>query len=164
MTADRLSKLPYRPCVGALLLNRAGRVLVARRIGNPGAWQLPQGGIDEGETPTQAVLRELAEETGVTSVDIIAETPDWLQYDLPDELIGEIWSGAYRGQRQKWFALRFRGDESEIDLQAHEHVEFDAWKWADMADLPDLAVSFKRTLYEDIVREFGHLAKAEPQT
>jgi len=164
MTADPLSKLPYRPCVGALLLNRAGRALVARRIDSPGAWQLPQGGIDEGEDPAQAVLRELAEETGVTSTEIIAESSDWLQYDLPDELIGKLWGGAYRGQRQKWFALRFRGDDSEIDLQAHEHVEFDAWKWADMADLPGLAVPFKRPLYEDIVGEFGHLSKAETQT
>jgi len=164
MTADRSRKLPYRPCVGALLLNRAGRALVARRIDSPDAWQLPQGGIDEGEAPADAVLRELAEETGVTSAEIIAESSDWLQYDLPDELIGEIWGGAYRGQRQKWFALRFRGDESEIDLQAHEHIEFDDWQWVNMADLPDLAVSFKRALYENIVHEFEHLAKAEPQT
>lgn len=160
MTTDSLSKLPYRPCVGALLVNRAGRVLVARRIDSPGAWQLPQGGIDDGEDPADAVLRELAEETGVTSVKIIAESSGWLQYDLPDDLIGTLWGGAYRGQRQKWFALRFRGDDSEIDLEAHKEVEFDAWKWADMADLPDLAISFKRPLYQDIVREFGHLSEA----
>ncbi|MHA1597696.1 MAG: RNA pyrophosphohydrolase [Alphaproteobacteria bacterium] len=163
MTARDLNKLPYRPCVGAMLLNRAGRVFVARRIDTPDGWQMPQGGIDEGENPVDAVLRELAEETGVRSVEVLAETTDWLQYDLPDELIGKAFGGKYRGQRQKWFALGFRGDESEIDLQAHEHVEFDQWKWVDMADLAALTIAFKRDLYENIVREFGHLVKAETE-
>ena len=142
MTVDPLKEMPYRPCVGALLLNRAGEVFVARRIDTPDGWQMPQGGIDDDESPLDAVLRELAEETGVTSVEVLGESSGWLQYDLPDELIGKVLGGIYRGQRQKWFALGFTGDESEIDLQAHDEVEFDDWKWVQMADLPDMTVSF----------------------
>ncbi|MBT4219766.1 MAG: RNA pyrophosphohydrolase [Rhodospirillaceae bacterium] len=160
MTVDPLKEMPYRPCVGALLLNRAGEVFVARRIDTPDGWQMPQGGIDDDESPLDAVLRELAEETGVTTVEVLGESSGWLQYDLPDELIGKVLGGIYRGQRQKWFALGFTGDESEIDLQAHDEVEFDDWKWVQMADLPDMTVSFKRDLYVEIVQEFDHFGKA----
>jgi putative (di)nucleoside polyphosphate hydrolase len=156
--------LPYRLNVGAVLLNAQGQVLVARRAkfpnaeGDAGGWQLPQGGIDEHEDPRTAVLRELAEEIGTANAEIIAEHPDWMQYDLPPELLGTAWKGRYRGQRQKWFALRFLGADAEIRLDADPHPEFDAWRWAALAELPALAVAFKRSIYEALARDFAHLA------
>lgn len=153
--------LPYRDNVGALLFNGAGRVLVARRADMPnaegaaGGWQLPQGGLDKGEDPAMAVLRELEEEIGTARAKILAEHPRWLVYDLPATLIGKALGGKYRGQRQKWFALRFLGRDADIRLDLDPHPEFDAWRWADLGELPGLAVDFKRAIYEELVREFA---------
>jgi putative (di)nucleoside polyphosphate hydrolase len=157
---------PYRTNVGALLFNADGLVLVARRADMPnaegaaGGWQLPQGGVDDGEDLRVAVLRELAEEIGTDKAEIIAEHPGWLTYDFPPDLAASGFRIAqkYRGQRQKWFALRFLGVESDIRLDADDHPEFDAWRWARIEDLPALAVSFKRAIYEDLSRAFAHLA------
>jgi len=153
------AELPYRRGVGVALFNDAGKVFVAQRIDNPGpAWQMPQGGIDKGEEPLDAAWRELQEETGVTSAKLLAESKDWLRYDLPPDLAGQLWKGKYRGQEQKWYAFRFTGKESEIDI-AGEHPEFSAWKWAEFRTVPDLIVPFKRTLYDQVVAEFRHLAR-----
>src|SRR3954469_75787 len=146
--------LPYRRCVGAVLFNRDGLVLVARRAdlpnaeGSPGGWQLPQGGIDKGEDPRVAIFRELEEEGGTARAEIIAEHPDWLTYDLPAALVGKALGGKYRGQKQRWFALRFLGEDSDIRLDLDPHPEFDAWRWARLEELPALAVAFKRAIYE----------------
>ena len=156
-----MSTLPYRPNVGAVLFNRHGLVLVARRADTPateapaGAWQLPQGGIDEGEDPRIAVLRELAEEIGTDRATIIGEHADWLTYDLPPALIGVALYGRYRGQRQRWFALRFTGEDGDIRLDADAHPEFDAWQWVPLATLPDLAVPFKKPIYEILAQRFA---------
>jgi putative (di)nucleoside polyphosphate hydrolase len=155
----KLRKLPYRKGVGAVLINREGLVFVARRIDTPGdAWQLPQGGIDSSEKASEAVLRELAEEIGTDKAEIIARCKGWYRYELPEELVGRVWGGKYCGQKQRWFALRFTGCDSDIDLDAEGHPEFDAWRWVPIETLPRLAVGFKRKLYEDIVKEFRHLA------
>ena len=154
----------YRPNVGAALFNRQGRVWVGRRADQPAAvaaWQMPQGGIDAGEDPATAVLRELEEEIGTARASILAEHPDWLTYDLPPELAAQKLGGRYRGQRQKWFALRFEGVDSDIVLDRDAHPEFSAWRWADVAELPALAVSFKRVVYESVVREFARFARPE---
>ena len=151
-------KLPYRSCVGAMLIDAVGRVFVAKRIDSPGdAWQMPQGGIDEGEDPAKAVMRELQEETGTDKAEIIAESDRWRAYDLPDELIGRLWGGKYRGQRQKWFALKFLGEDNDIDIEAHETPEFSDWKWVEIDEVVSLIVPFKRALYGDIVSEFRRL-------
>jgi putative (di)nucleoside polyphosphate hydrolase len=154
----------YRPCVGAMLLNRDGLVWIGRRFdkqndeGKGHWWQMPQGGIDKDEDPRVAVLRELAEETAVTSAEVIAEAPRWFNYDLPAHLIGKSWKGRYRGQTQKWFALRFVGEESEINLKPPGHAqEFDAWRWARMDELLDLIVPFKREVYGQVIAAFRHL-------
>jgi putative (di)nucleoside polyphosphate hydrolase len=159
-----MTPLPYRANVGAVLFNAAGLVLVARRAdlpnaeGAPGGWQLPQGGMDDGEDPAIAVFRELEEEVGTARAEILAEHPRWLTYDLPSELIGKALGGKYRGQRQKWFALRFTGTDAEIRLDLDPHPEFDAWRWARLAELPGLAVEFKRAIYEDLALEFARFA------
>ena len=149
-------RVEYRPGVGIMLLNRRGEVFVARRIDMPGipAWQMPQGGIDAGETPREAAFRELEEEIGTASAEILAESRSWLYYDLPPELAAGIWGGRYRGQRQKWFAMRFIGSDGEINL-ATEHPEFDEWRWVPPSQLPELIVPFKRQLYTDVLTEFG---------
>jgi putative (di)nucleoside polyphosphate hydrolase len=148
-------KLGYRSAVGVMLLSRMGEVFVARRIDMPmmPAWQMPQGGIDPGETPVQAVLRELKEEIGTDKAEILGESSRWLKYDLPAELARGVWGGRYRGQRQKWFAMRFTGNDTDIDL-ATDHPEFDAWKWIQPEQLPEMIVPFKRQLYLDILLEF----------
>jgi putative (di)nucleoside polyphosphate hydrolase len=150
--------LPYRRGVGAVLFNDAGLVFAGRRFGvYSDAWQMPQGGIDDGESPEAAVLRELQEETGTDKAEIIAETSTWLTYELPDELIGVAWGGRYRGQIQKWFALRFTGEDADFDLDADETPEFSEWRWLALDALPGLIVPFKRRLYEDIRAEFHDL-------
>lgn len=160
----RPDDLPYRPNVGAVLFNRAGRIFVARRADFPnaegpaGGWQLPQGGIDAAEDPRAAVLRELQEEIGTDRAEIIGEHPDWLQYDLPDHLIGRALGGKYRGQRQRWFALRFTGEDGDIRLDLDPHPEFDAWRWDDLASLPALAVGFKRDIYAVLATSFARFA------
>ena len=164
----RVEDLPYRPCVGVVLFNRDGRAFVGRRIEGPEhidaihAWQMPQGGIDKGEAAWPAALRELREETNIRSVECIGEIADWLTYDIPREIVGQAWKGKYRGQTQKWFALRFTGDEREIDVAhpggAHE-PEFSAWRWEPILNVPDLVVPFKRAVYERVVQEFRHLAQ-----
>ena len=147
-------KAGYRPGVGVMLVNGQGLIFVARRIDTPGdAWQMPQGGIDDGETPVEAALRELEEEIGTGRAEVLAETPYWLSYELPPELAGRMWDGRYTGQTQKWFLLRFTGDDRDIDLDT-EHPEFGAWRWAALDDLPRLIVPFKRRLYEDLVAAF----------
>lgn len=158
-------RLTYRPCVGIMLLNSDGLVWVGRRIAkwngdhSAAKWQMPQGGIDDGEDPKTAALRELEEETGTSNGEIIGETEGWLTYDLPDELLGQALKGKYRGQIQKWFAVRFLGQDSEININPTDHKpEFDAWEWRKMEELPDLIVPFKRQIYEQVVAEFSHLA------
>jgi putative (di)nucleoside polyphosphate hydrolase len=156
--------LPYRPNVGAVLFNRDGLVLVARRADLPnaeapaGGWQLPQGGIDEGENPREAVLRELAEEIGTGRAEVIGEHDAWLTYDLPPELVGVALKGRFRGQRQRWFALRFVGEDSDIRLDLDPHPEFDAWRWVKLAELPALAVPFKREIYQVLAESFARFA------
>ena len=165
----RAEDLPYRPCVGIMVLNAKGLVWAGRRIsegnseydGSPQLWQMPQGGIDPGEDPETASLRELYEETGMKSVSLLAEASRWINYDLPEKLIGVGLKGKYRGQTQRWFAYRFEGDESEIAINpppGGHTAEFDAWEWKPMADLPELIVPFKRKVYEEVVAEFAHLA------
>ncbi|MCX5494675.1 RNA pyrophosphohydrolase [Kaistia dalseonensis] len=160
--------LPYRPCVGTAVFNRDGLVWIGERSPNaelaPGdpVWQLPQGGIDEGEAPLPAALRELYEETSMKSVSLLAEAEGWFDYDLPPELVGIALKGKFRGQRQKWFAFRFEGDEPEIDVLnpgggKHE-AEFISWRWERLEVLPSLIVPFKRKVYEQVVAAFRHLA------
>lgn len=160
--------LPYRPCVGIMLLNKQGMVFVGHRREKrlkehvaPGyEWQMPQGGIDAGETPHEAAVRELREETNVTSVSLLGEAPHWLSYDLPRRVATQSYKGRYRGQRQKWFAFRFEGQESEIDIAAPDghKPEFDGWRWEHMDKLPGLIIPFKRPVYEQVVEFFGSFA------
>ncbi len=150
--------LPYRKGVGIVLFNARGLVFVAKRIDMTSeAWQMPQGGIDDGEAPRDAAFRELKEEIGTNHATILAESKDWLRYDLPDELVPIIWKGRFRGQEQMWYAMRLKGDDSQIDI-AGDHAEFSEWKWVPIETLPELIVPFKRALYEQLVREFKTLA------
>ena len=160
-------KLPYRPCVGMMLINREGLVFVGRRTGGPEhvdathVWQMPQGGVDPKEDPYKAALRELHEETNVRSVEKLAESRDWYSYDIPRAIAGQAWKGKYRGQTQKWFALRFIGADTEIDVQhpAGGHKpEFVEWRWEKIERLPDLVVPFKRKVYERVVKEFSRFS------
>jgi putative (di)nucleoside polyphosphate hydrolase len=159
--------LPYRPCVGLVVFNREGLAFIGRRIDGPEhvdlthAWQMPQGGIDAGEQPWQAARRELHEETNIRSIERVGEIAEWLSYDIPRDLIGQAWNGRYRGQTQKWFAVRFTGAESEIDIAhpggAHE-PEFSAWRWEKLQNIPELVVPFKQPVYERVVAEFSKFA------
>jgi putative (di)nucleoside polyphosphate hydrolase len=151
--------LPYRLNVGAVLFSQNGLVFVGRRKDFPDAWQLPQGGVDDGENIRLAVLRELKEEIGTDKAEILAEHPDWLLYDLPPHLVGVAWKGKYRGQRQRWFALRFSGKDSDINLHADAHPEFEEWKWVRLDELPHLAVAFKRDIYERLAQDFAPYAQ-----
>lgn len=147
--------LPYRPCVGVVLARADGQVFAAERLDTPGAWQMPQGGIDDGEDPLQAALRELEEEIGVSAnkVRVEAEHPDWLRYDLPEHLIGKVWKGRWRGQTQRWFLLRFLGNDSDIQLDV-EHPEFSAWNWTTPEDVLQKIVPFKRDIYDAVFGQF----------
>jgi putative (di)nucleoside polyphosphate hydrolase len=159
--------LPYRPCVGLTVFNAAGFAFIGRRTDGPEhidathVWQMPQGGIDSGEDPWPAALRELREETNISSVKRLGEIAEWLNYDIPPEIAGHAWDGRYRGQTQKWFALRFTGDASEIDI-AHpaggHKPEFVEWRWEKLDQLPALVVPFKRKVYERVVAEFAKFA------
>jgi len=159
--------LPFRTCVGIMLLNRQGLVWVGRRRpkwageAQGPIWQMPQGGIEKFEAPRIAALRELREETGVTRVEVLAEHPEWLSYELPSDLLGVALKGRYRGQRQKWFAMRFLGDDSDIDISAKSETkaEFDMWRWAPIETVPEFIVPFKREVYERVTADFAHLAK-----
>ena len=162
-------ELIYRPSVGVMVLNATGQVWIGRRHDAPGEpegpgawWQMPQGGIDESEDPAKAALRELDEETGIRSVHIIAETPGWYTYDLPSNLRPKAWGGRYRGQKQKWFAMRFTGRDDEVALERPGHkAEFDAWRWADIGELLPLVVAFKRDVYSQVISEFAGLTKSQ---
>jgi putative (di)nucleoside polyphosphate hydrolase len=147
----------YRQGVGIVLLNQANKVFVGQRLDKTSeAWQMPQGGIDPGETPKAAVMRELMEEVGTDKAEIIFELPDWLFYDLPAEIAAKLWKGRYKGQRQKWFVLRFLGDDKDIDINTAE-PEFSEWKWADLKELPHLVVPFKRNLYAEVISKCSNL-------
>ncbi len=161
--------LPYRPCVGVMVLSRANLAFIGRRIDGPEhvdrthTWQMPQGGIDPGEEAWPAALRELREETNIRSVERIGEIAEWLRYDIPREIVGQAWQGKYRGQTQKWFALRFTGEDSEIDVDHPDgaaEAEFAAWRWEPMQNIPALVVPFKRGVYDRVIREFQHLAES----
>ena len=160
MTSNN-SDLPYRPCVGVMLVNGDGKVFVGKRIDNKegDAWQMPQGGMDEGEDVLACGYRELAEETGVTQADValIAKAKEELLYDLPEELLGKLWGGKYRGQRQSWLLMRFTGNDDAIDLTAHTPPEFCEWKWIDPELLPELIVPFKKRVYRAVLEEFRAL-------
>lgn len=164
---SRYDDLPYRTCVGMMLLNAEGLVFIGRRVGGPEhvdqahVWQMPQGGIDSGEDHWAAATRELYEETNARSVEKLAEVPEWLTYDIPRTIAGRAWKGRYRGQRQKWYAMRFTGDDSEINVvsPAGHKPEFIDWRWEPIGNLPRLVVPFKRGIYRQVVKEFRKFAR-----
>ncbi|AMY67391.1 RNA pyrophosphohydrolase [Frigidibacter mobilis] len=156
MTPEDAAALPYRPCVGVVLINPQGLIFAGRRIDSDApAWQMPQGGIDEGEKPRQAALRELWEETGVTEdlVEFVAKAPDWVTYDLPPELLGQVWGGRFRGQKQRWFLYRFTGRDDQVNI-ATGHPEFSEWRWIGADEMLEAIVPFKRAVYDQVVAAF----------
>lgn len=168
----KFEDLPYRPCVGLAVFNAQGLVFVGRRTGGPEhvdathSWQMPQGGIDDGEDPYEAALRELFEETSIRSIQRLGEVEGWLKYDIPRDIAGQAWKGKYRGQKQKWYALRFTGHDSEIDIAnpgggAHK-PEFIEWRWDRLENTPALIVPFKRPVYDDVVKNFIQFANVSP--
>ena len=160
-----MSPSDYRPCVGIMLVNREGKAFVGRRIDNKEGdwWQMPQGGVDEGEEPAAALVRELHEETGVADrfIEVIGRLPHEIYYDLPDELKGKLWGGRYFGQRQTWFCVRFTGSDADIDPEAHDPPEFCDWRWVDPDQLPELIVPFKKPVYEAVVAGFRELTRPQ---
>lgn len=174
MKSSLRESLPYRDCVGIVVFNALGQIFIGRRIFEKDlqdsrkqtlAWQMPQGGIDKGEAPRQAAERELLEETSIESIRLLGETEDWIYYDLPDELVGVAWKGRYRGQRLRWFAFEFTGDESEIDVttpnQGKSKAEFAEWRWEDPEKLPDLIVAFKKEMYQRVIAAFSDVMPAQ---
>jgi putative (di)nucleoside polyphosphate hydrolase len=157
-----IDHLPYRPCAGVMLVNRDGQVFVGQRLDSVlEAWQMPQGGIDPGEDALTAAVRELGEEAGIPPdrIELVAEAPDELFYDLPEDMVGKVWKGRWRGQRQRWFLFRFLGEDSDVNIRTAE-PEFRAWRWSDPADLPSMIVPFKKKLYEDVLAAFApHLGQ-----
>ena len=156
--------LAYRPCAGIVLFNKDGLVFCGKRRADKlpddaPLWQLPQGGIDEGEAPLQAAFRELAEETGITKARLIYELPDWLPYDLPEALIGTALKGKFRGQKQKWFAMQFLGDDADIDLAVHHQIEFDEWAWRPLEECAQLVIDFKKPIYNELARRLAFLTE-----
>ena len=157
MSPEEIAKLPYRPCVGVMLMNDLGEVFVGQRIdSNMAAWQMPQGGVDKGEDPYDAALRELWEETGVEAslVTVVTETPEWLPYELPYDLVPKLWKGRFRGQEQKWFLMRFSGSDADINIQT-DHPEFSEWRWLPTSELVDNIVPFKRDVYAAVLKAFN---------
>lgn len=157
LTAEQIEALPYRPNVGLMVINADGLVWVGRRLDSEtNAWQMPQGGIDKGETPKEAALRELEEETGIApdQVEVIAETADWVRYDLPADLLGKLWKGKWRGQEQKWFLMRYTGSDDQITIDT-DHPEFAEWAWLPADQLVDRIVPFKRAVYAEVVAELA---------
>lgn len=153
---------PYRPGVGIVLFNPFGHIFVAERLDNPGAWQMPQGGIDEGEDLETAVFREMEEEIGTRNARILGMMEEWLHYEFPERTAAKLWNGKYRGQKQKWIALEFLGTDADINLMAHTHPEFSRWQWVALPQLLDFAVPFKRNVYAQVIDAFRHHAIERP--
>lgn len=161
-----MTDLPYRPCAGVMILNRDGRVFVGQRLDSTvEAWQMPQGGVDPGEDALAAAVREVGEETGIAPehLTLIAEAPEELRYDLPADLVGKLWQGKWRGQRQRWFLFAFTGTDADVNIQT-AHPEFRAWKWAEPAELPNMIVPFKRALYEAVLAAFDQPLRRHAQS
>lgn len=156
--SNKISTLPYRPCVGIALFNHENKVFVGERIDTPGAWQMPQGGVDPGETPQQTALRELAEEVGTNNVEIIETAKQTICYDLPEPTRSRLWNGKYRGQEQTWVAARYKGKDHEINLNAFDPPEFTNWQWIELERTIDLIVPFKKELYNKIIELFSHIS------